>query len=325
MPEFLEMKPALRPGSKVTFKIDGYLVEMNSSDMFTFYVPNYPRRIDKSSTIFFDEGPTFYQPISTTSTYDITMYRVSKIDNVTGTGTSGHMNLIVKCSVPPSTININDNVQFTFNDPGIGHLNTKNVPVTNVNRTYNTLVFKLPTASLSPLVDGSIDTSLTGINRVVEVTNTPRAKQFTMSIDDRAIYNFLEKTSYVIQIPIYAFSQKDTDSFSVNDPKYVFLPGRSFKTAPYLISNTAPPSFSTASALLEPILGAPAGKYGYPRRRVTSRIGDMTNNGKYFRFWMAIAEYTKDGDSAPWVGKWLQLNTRNAPIWKQVGRRPPRR
>lgn len=301
----ISINQELKSGSKVKFLVGGYMVEQNESDIFEMTVPKYPRRMDKSTVTYTENGTVWQWPAQSASTgsYTASAYyfqeRVGEPDN---------LNLLIKLTPTPvpSTIVSGDDLTFEFADPGISHLNGQKRQVAYTHIANRNIIFIIPKSLALPRVVGESDTTLTGVNKVVEGRQFVLGKQYKINIEDVEVTSNLEFNNFIRQIPIFAFTQ----SASVNrghDTKYVMAPGTIVKGQgnAVAISDSIPPNISTAM-----LFGTNTSN--------TSIITKMNDNGGYVRFYVAIVEYIRKTGSGTWERKWLQVRDDGKPFWLEA-------
>jgi len=305
--ERIAIEQALPSGSEVGFVVSGYMIEPNESKRFVMTVPKYPRRIDKA-TITYTGGATVWQwPTQSASTGSYTASAYWFLDR---TGDQDYLDLQIKLT-PSSSVQfvvVGDNLTFQFADPGISHLNGLERQVSFTHMANRNIKFIIPKSTASPRVGGDYDTTLTGVNKVIEGRQFVIGKEYKVDIVDKAVTENLEYGEFIRQIPIFAFTQSASINKPAPDTKYVMAPGTIAKGNgnAVAISDTSTPNMSTALLFAK-------------KSSNTSVITQMNDNGGYVRFYVAIAEYTRKTENSSWTGKWLQVLD-GKPIWKEVPR-----
>lgn len=294
--ERLSINKNLYSDALVKFNVSGYMTEELKSRQFSFIVPKFPRRIDKSTVILKPCEP-IYQPVSVSSSYTVLKYWFNSI-----TDDSTNLEFILKIDALPTSVVKGDNIQFFFDDPAISRLHNETLQICRINRIQNNIVFKISTSKAYPRVAGD-SASVASTNKIKEVTSTVIARKYVVSITDPAVTDYMENNKFIKHIPIFAYSQSIDNVFTANDDKYIMTPGTS--NADQIISSSTPPAYSSISAFSK-------------KTSNSSSIRKINTNGRYLRFYVAIAEYTRESLGDPWVGTWLQKHPNDKPIWKRA-------
>lgn len=316
----------LSSGADVEFRINGYMTEDLSSEVFKIKVPKFPSLISKAN-VYYGSYRTVYQTMTGTSSFRVQGYQVVNTTQEGKPSTTPILVITPSVSTPFTTIVGGDIVQFSFADPAISHLTALQKPVVYKSTSGN-LRFNFTTTGISPLVVGNSDFTLSGRNVIEEVVTESRfaiAKEFVVSIDSRSIWENLEINEEVIQVPVFAYSQSASPDFTGNEDRYIMTPGVSRKSDMTLITKPqngpyVPPSYYYIDYFLE----RTAGSWGVRQ----SNRSFMTNIDKerYFRFYVTLVEYYKAfsiiQNKELWYARWMQTDAKGNPIWKQATVRP---
>lgn len=314
----------LSSGAEVEFRINGYMTEDLSSEVFKVKVPKFPNLISKAK-VYYGSYRTVYQTMTGTSSFRVQGYQVVNTTQEGKPSTTPILVITPSVSTPFTTIVGGDIVQFSFADPAISHLTALQKPVVYKSTSGN-LRFNFTTTGISPLVVGNSDFTLSGRNVIEEVVTESSfviAKEFVVSVDDNSIWENLEFSDSIKQVVLFAYSQSASPELTGNEPKYIMTRGMSVKNEATLIKKNqngqyVAPSYSTLTNLS-----------GGSIQILQSNRSFMTNiktDGRYFRFYVTLIEFFQR--SAPfgektWQSRWMQTDSRGNPIWQQAGVRSP--
>jgi hypothetical protein len=286
----------LDSNESVKFELLFTLFGRSRSQILKFNVPKFPKRMSnvkpKITSI-----PLIKEISGNTTNYGIVKYRIASPRGYP----ANRFLLFVTTNINLTTISKDDKVTFTTNaGDGLLPLNTIKGNVKQINRITKIVEIDVPKTGLSIGSDSSVNPST---NYFTDTDLRVQGQTYTVEIDDVAVINARNDTDTVKDILIFAYSQSNK-KLQPGTTKYLMS---STSIPPESVSNSSPPSFSTADEQYSDE------SYPYVSRWINPK------DGSFLYFFVAVARYTRyikpDYSFSDWSGDWLQKNEDGTPIW----------